>query len=180
MSLRSVARLLAAMDRQLHVEAMPLGADLDAEIDRNLALDEEDRIWTVRQFESILKRLQPVPYTLSGNLAAFLQGVPAPVRRVDAIIAEPGLDALAEMIANSFCVRWNPRWEDWDGVPTDPRGPGQVGPIRRARWGVTCQVARQLVVLGPLAQVGRRRVRARSNRLRGVCRESTNSTTSTR
>jgi len=51
-SLHSIQRILAELGRQLKVETAPLGSDLDKEMDRNLALDEEDRAWNLEQFGS--------------------------------------------------------------------------------------------------------------------------------
>lgn len=62
-------------------EAVPLGSDLDPEIDRNLALDEEDRAWEVEQFASLFGHpLRPLEPGFVGSRPAGVAEQPSEVR----------------------------------------------------------------------------------------------------
>jgi transcriptional regulator with XRE-family HTH domain len=138
--LRGVQRILAELGRQLKVEAVALGSDLDPEIERNLALNDEDRAWNVEQFGSLLGRLEGVPYAVTGHVGAFVQGLPVSARWIDLVVTRAGLDALAEVISGTFSSRWNPRFHEWGGVTLDPREPGAM------RWQIYASEVRVRVV----------------------------------
>ncbi len=124
-TLATVERFLAVLGRQLRVEAVPLRADMDIDIDRGLALTEEERAADIGLHRILLDRLSGIGFGITGRLAAFAQGAPmGSPSWIDIVVARKDLDALADVMAKSFCMRWNPQWEDWGHGSTDPREPG--------------------------------------------------------
>jgi transcriptional regulator with XRE-family HTH domain len=124
-SLATVQRLFAVLGKQLRVEAVPLRADMDIDIDRRLALTEEQRALDIGLHRILLDRLSAIPYAIAGPLAAFAQGAPIDSPSwIDIVVPDKDLDALADVMAKSFCMRWSAKWEDWGHGSTDPRDPG--------------------------------------------------------
>jgi len=140
-SFATVQRIFAELGKQLRVEAVPLAADMDNDINRGLALTEEDRCGDVEIYGTLLHRLTGVPHAVTGRLAAFAQGAPIPSPLwIDIVVAAKDLDALAAVTEQSFCMRWSPRWEDWGYGSTDPREPGAP------RWKILlCDMRLQVV-----------------------------------
>jgi transcriptional regulator with XRE-family HTH domain len=124
-SFATVQRILAVLGKQLRVEAVPLRAEVDIDIDRGLALREEERAVDIGLHRILLDRLSGINFAIAGRLAAFAQGAPmSSPSWIDIVVASKDLDALADVMAKSFCMRWNPKWEDWGHGSTDPREPG--------------------------------------------------------
>jgi len=140
-SFATVQRIFAELGKQLRVEAVPLAADMDNDINRGLALTEEDRCGDVEIYGTLLHRLTGVPHAVTGRLAAFAQGAPIPSPLwIDIVVAAKDLDALAAVTEQSFCMRWSPRWEDRGYGSTDPREPGAP------RWKILlCDMRLQVV-----------------------------------
>jgi transcriptional regulator with XRE-family HTH domain len=133
-SLATVQRLFAVLGRQLRVEAVPLRADMDIDIDRGLALAEEQRAQDIGLHRILLDRLRGIPYAIAGRLAAFAQGAPmGSPSWIDIVVSIEDLDALADVMAKSSCMRWSAKWEDWGYGSTDPREPG----LRRWKLGLS-------------------------------------------
>lgn len=149
-SLAIVQGLFAKLGKQLRVEAVPLGADMDVEIDRGLAVTEEERIQDIDLHRILFSRLSGITYVVTGPLAAFAQAAPlvSPLW-IDIVVCEKDLDGLAAVIAKSAGRRWNAQWEDWGYGSTDPREPGAP------RWYVGLSDMRLHVVddLPPTIQV---------------------------
>jgi len=121
----TVQRIFEVLGRELRVEAVQLGADMDVEIDRGLAITEEERVQDIDLHRILFSRLSGINYAITGPLAAFAQGAPmGSPPSVDIVVCDKDLDALAEVMARSACRRWNPNWEDWGYGSTDPREPG--------------------------------------------------------
>ncbi|MBV9447392.1 MAG: helix-turn-helix transcriptional regulator [Streptosporangiaceae bacterium] len=114
-------RILTAMDLRLHVETVPLWADIDESIAEASRQSLTDRIttWPV-DFVSFISRLDGIPYMLDGLTAAALQGAPVKVEEIE--IAVPRnvevLDRLTFLLED-FMVR---RGEGLERI--DPREPG--------------------------------------------------------
>lgn len=123
-TLATVQRIFAVLGKQLRVEAVPLGADLDIGIDRSLAAAEEEHE-QMGVHSSLLRHLSDIPFAVTGRLAAYSQGAPMQSPAwIDIVVARKDLDALAAVMAKSFCMRWSAKWEDWGYDSTDPREPG--------------------------------------------------------
>lgn len=90
-------RILTAMDLRLHVETVPLWADVDQAIDEAAALPLADRImaWQI-EFETLVTRFDGIPYLLDGLTAAAVQGAPVKVEAFE--IAVPRDDAVLDRL----------------------------------------------------------------------------------
>ncbi len=122
----TVQRIFATLGKQLRVEAVPLGADLDVDIDRFLRATEGNRE-QLGSHGALLRRLREVPFAVTGWLGAVVQGAPMlSPDWIDILVASQDLDALAAVMEKSFCMRWNAKWQDWGYGPTDPREPGAL------------------------------------------------------
>jgi transcriptional regulator with XRE-family HTH domain len=122
----AVDRLFAALDLQVRVDAEPAGSDFDAEIDKYAAMTAEERVEAFRWYHRRFDQLGDLPYVVSGRLAAFVQGAPVAVPRIDLAVAEKDLGGYAALFDRVVCTRWNERWHDFGGVETDPREPGPM------------------------------------------------------
>jgi hypothetical protein len=125
----------------LRVEAVPLGADMDTEIDLGLAITEEQRAVNLGLHGSVLGKLGDIPLVVTGRMAAFIQAAPmqAPAW-IDIAVARHSLDELARVIEKASCQRWSERWHDWGFGDSDPRKPGA------ARWRIGLSDMRLRVV----------------------------------
>ncbi len=105
----TVQRIFEVLGRELRVEAVQPGADMDVEIDRGLAVTEEERVKDIDLHRILFRRLSGINYAVTGPLAAFTQGAPlGSPPLVDIVVCEKDLDALAAVMAKSNCRRWNP------------------------------------------------------------------------
>ncbi|MDG4828499.1 helix-turn-helix transcriptional regulator [Solwaraspora sp. WMMD1047] len=117
-------RLFAALDTQLAISLEPLDAHLDAALARLASQPLEERL-AASDLHSAMKRLAELPYLLTGATAAVLQGVPLPAEATDIAIRWADADRFTGWLTEVFAYRWNPRWEDFGGLPIDPREPGE-------------------------------------------------------
>jgi transcriptional regulator with XRE-family HTH domain len=120
-SMAMVDRILGAMDLRLHIETVPLWADVDEIIDEaaRLPLAERIQTWPI-EFEALVTRFDGIPYLLDGLAAAAVQGVPVVVPEFE--IAVPNddevLDRLTLLLEDIMARRG-------DGFEIlDPREPG--------------------------------------------------------
>jgi transcriptional regulator with XRE-family HTH domain len=154
-----VERVLAALGLQPRIEVDPLGADLDPEIDRHLAMSEDERVARVEAYGRRFDQLAELPYVLSGRLAAFVQGAPVAVRCLDLVVAEAEQDRIVGWLESIPCQRWNERWLDWGYDPVDPRRPGPL------RWRVgNDEIRLEIYPARPVAltvHIGQRELRVR-------------------
>jgi len=132
-SLAAIDQLLAALGRQLRLDAEPMAADLDAEIDAAMTVPLGERVerhagWV----PDLLAQLAGVPFVAEGSVAAFVQGAPLPVAALEIVMADGDLDALYRVLERTRARRWNDRWRDWGYDPIDPRRDG----VRR--WMTMC------------------------------------------
>jgi transcriptional regulator with XRE-family HTH domain len=167
MSLRTLQRLFAELGRQLRIEAEPVGADLDAEIDRGVRLSEDDRRIEVDLHRSLLRHLDSIPFAVAGRLAAYVQGAPlSSVSCIDVVVTHADLPALATLMHRTFCQRWKPQWEDWGYDPIDPRHPGpmrwwicgsdmRLRVVPRSPKTIAVRIADHTLHVVPLAEVER-------------------------
>lgn len=114
-------RILTAMDLRLHVETVPLWADIDQAIDEAAALPLAERIktWQI-EFEALVSRFEGIPYLLDGLTAAAVQGAPVMVEAFE--IAVPRDDAVLDeltVLLDDIIAR---RGEGFEFL--DPREPG--------------------------------------------------------
>jgi transcriptional regulator with XRE-family HTH domain len=124
-SLASVQRIFAVLGRQLRIEAVPLGSEMDVDIDCGLAVTDADRALIMGRHRKLLHSLGDIPFAITGRLAAFAQCAPIVCpETVDIVIARTNLDKLAAVIAKAGSLRWNERWATWGSDPPDPRIPG--------------------------------------------------------
>jgi transcriptional regulator with XRE-family HTH domain len=114
-------RLFGALDLQVRVDPEPIGTDCDAEIAANETFTADDRAESLLLYERNFRRLEGMPYVLTGRLAAFLQGVPVSVSRLDLAVAEGDLGRWSDWFDSHFTQRWNERWHDYGGLLVDPR-----------------------------------------------------------
>lgn len=126
-----VARLFAALGRQVRVDVEVLDADLDRAIHEAMeSTDEEDDLLegTLDNFATLCRRAGDLRYLLDGELAALLHGVPVPRPAGFAVaVAEAdlaGLSAWVRAIPN--CRRWSPRWRDFSVDEVDPARAGAL------------------------------------------------------
>jgi transcriptional regulator with XRE-family HTH domain len=124
-SLVTVQGIFAKLGKQLRVEVVPLRADMDVDIDRGLALTNEDRAVEFGRHRILLRTLGDIPFAVTGLLAAFAQGAPTVgPPSIDIVIARSNLDELAAAMEKSSCRRWSAKWDDWGFGASDPREPG--------------------------------------------------------
>ena len=127
--------LLEAMDLRLHIEAMPLWADIDEKINEAAQLPLAERIpqWPV-DFAGFVTILDGIHYQLDGLAAAAVQGAPVIVDEYEIAIPrddEQTLDQLTITLAEITAKRGESGWEI-----IDPREPGAdfyrclAGPLR--------------------------------------------------
>jgi transcriptional regulator with XRE-family HTH domain len=114
-------RLFGALDLQVRVDPEPIGTDSDAEIARYERFTEADRAEWLLRYERTLRRLDGMPYVLTGRLAAFVQGVPVDAPRLDLAVVEEDLGRWSDWFQSQFTQRWNERWHDYGGLLVDPR-----------------------------------------------------------
>ncbi|HEX6500384.1 MAG TPA: helix-turn-helix domain-containing protein [Micromonosporaceae bacterium] len=159
-TLATAERLLAALGQQARVDTEPLGADLDAVIDQVGPVTDEGRAELAAFYGYTLNRLSVVPHVIDGELAAYLQGVPVRVTRLDLVVAKADLDRLADWaLSYPGLTRWVERWRDFGGPDVDPRS---SGPLRwRSGHGeIRVSLATEPLVAVPIA-VGGRTLRVR-------------------
>lgn len=114
-------RILAAMGLRLHVETVPLWADIDtaiAEASRR-SLAERMAGWPI-DFAAFVNRLDGIPYLLDGLTSAAVQGAPVMVEEFE--IAVPRDDEVLDRLTfllGDFMAR---RGEGFES--RDPRRPG--------------------------------------------------------
>jgi transcriptional regulator with XRE-family HTH domain len=181
-STTAVERVFEVLGLQPRLEVEPLGTDLDPEIDRYQAMNEEDRHALLSGYLWRIERLGDLPYVLSGRVAAFVQGAPVAMPWLDLAVARSDLDGIAEWLERVNCRRWNEHWLDWGYGEVDPREPGPmrwligVDEIRlelhdRRPTALTVQVRERELRVRPLWELERdfdaigrlmRRVRARA------------------
>ncbi|MBF9128178.1 helix-turn-helix transcriptional regulator [Plantactinospora sp. S1510] len=129
-------RLFAALDLQLTVGVEPLDAHLDARIDDLGRRSIAERVSDV-DLDRTLDRLGDLPYVLTGATAALVQGAPVPMEDVEIAVAWRDVEQFATWLDRYYAQRWNPKWEEFGYLPTDPRKPGEhrwrtVGGVLRA------------------------------------------------
>nr|MDT0661111.1 helix-turn-helix transcriptional regulator [Micromonospora sp. DSM 115978] len=117
-------RLFAAMDTQLAISLEPLDAHLDARLAELAGQPVADRI-AESGVDRTVRRLADLPYVLTGRTAAMLQGAPLPTDGTDIAVRWDDADLFTAWLTEVFAYRWNPRWEDFGGLPVDPRTPGE-------------------------------------------------------
>jgi transcriptional regulator with XRE-family HTH domain len=143
--LAAMARLFAALQLRLTADVVPLGYELDDEIDRLRGrLAEEQAMWAGR-LRWLRRYARDLPVVVDGPMAALLQGLPVPVPRIDLLIAESDLDLLAAWVARVPGLRryreLTRECTDWN---VDPREPGPLW------WGVViCELRVRLVAKLP-------------------------------
>lgn len=124
-SVATVARILAAVGRQLRVDAVPLRSDMDTYIAAGAAMTDEARAIEFGRHYLLLRNLASVPFAITGRMAAMVQRAPVPPPTwVDIIVARHDLDVLAAVLLRYGCRRWNERWRSWGYADGDPRRPG--------------------------------------------------------
>jgi transcriptional regulator with XRE-family HTH domain len=115
-NITTVDRILAAMDLRLHIETVPLWADLDEAIDEvsRLPLSERVVAWPF-DFGPMVSRLDGIPYLLDGLTAAALQGAPVLCEELE--IALPRDDEVVERcvyLLEDMLARRGEGFEDLD------------------------------------------------------------------
>lgn len=92
-------KILAALDLRLHVETVPLWADVDERIDEAARLPLGERIltWPVG-FETLVTRLDGIRYLLDGLTAAAVQGAPVLVEELEIAIARDDEEAVGRFV----------------------------------------------------------------------------------
>ncbi|MEV4411195.1 helix-turn-helix transcriptional regulator [Catellatospora sp. NPDC049609] len=125
-----VDRLFGELGLRVRVEVEAAGAGLGAEIEKvraDLAVRQNMLFANLRLLNA---RHQPrFGHLLDGEGAALLQGVPVAARRIDLLVAEAEVDALAEWITSVGLRRYDERWGELGWSDPDPRLPGPL------RWG---------------------------------------------
>ncbi|AVT39025.1 helix-turn-helix domain-containing protein [Plantactinospora sp. BB1] len=129
-------KLLAALGLQLTVGVEPLDSEVDARIDELAVRSVAERIDAVG-LDRMLDRLAELPHVLTGTTAALLQGAPVPVGDLEIAVAWRDAERFADWLERHYAQRWNPAWEEFGYLPTDPRDPGEhrwqvVGGVLRA------------------------------------------------
>lgn len=85
----TLAKLLAAAGAELAVRVTPLGADVDARIERALALPPEKRAESVSYaLITIARACTGVPFAIAGAAAALVQGAPVQPALVEVRLAD--------------------------------------------------------------------------------------------
>jgi hypothetical protein len=93
----TLEKLLAGAGMQMVVTLEPLGADLDARIERALATPADQRSKAVTYIlETILPRLEGVPFAVTGLAAAVVHGAPVQPEIVDILL--PDDDAVLAVV----------------------------------------------------------------------------------
>lgn len=84
-----LARLLKASGWQVVADLEPLGADLDARVERALAADSTERTKRIRlALEDFAELCEGVPFAIDGLVAALLQGAPVEATVIDVLLAD--------------------------------------------------------------------------------------------
>jgi transcriptional regulator with XRE-family HTH domain len=123
-SLPMLERLFAALDLPLTVGVEPLDAHLDARIDDLNSRSIAERITDV-ELDRAMDRLGDPPYVLTGATAALVQGAPVPMEDLEIAVAWRDVERLATWLDRYHAQRWNPKWEEFGYLRTDPREPGE-------------------------------------------------------
>lgn len=116
-SLGTLERVLAALRLQARIELEPLWADVDRVMETGAPR------WLV-ELDGLLARLEPLELVVDGAAAAALQGVPVEVQRLDVVVRPEDLGELREGLTRLRAQRWDERWQEFGGVPSDPAEPG--------------------------------------------------------
>ena len=114
-------RILAAMGLRLHVETVPLWADIDTAIAEAAKQSLAERMagWTI-DFAAFVDRLDGLPYLLDGLTSAAVQGAPVIVEEFE--IAVPRDDEVLDRLTFLFGDIMARRGEGFES--RDPRQPG--------------------------------------------------------
>ncbi len=126
-------RILAAMGLRLHVETIPLWADIDTAIAEAAKQSLAERMtgWRI-DFAAFVNRLNGIPYLLDGLTSAAVQGAPVMVEEFE--IAVPRDDEVLDRLTFLFDDFMARRGEGFES--RDPRRPGSehylsvAGPFR--------------------------------------------------
>ena len=121
--LTTVERLLAALDRQLRIEAEPLDSHLDAALDELAGSDPVERLDRLG-LDRLVDALGDLPHVLAGSTAAMVQGAPIPVEAVEIAVRWRDSPSFTAFLSRALAQRWNARWEEWGGVRHEPEEPG--------------------------------------------------------
>jgi transcriptional regulator with XRE-family HTH domain len=164
-SLGTLCRVLEAMDLTLRLDVGQRQEALDAAIDEALARPPADRLRnrTVDGI-AIAERLSAAAPILDGVAGAAIHGAPVTVDRVDVIVTDTALDAVAAGMRRLAADRWSQRWRQWGLEDPDPRRPGPMrwltfaGEVRvtvaaRPPEAVTVLVGEHLVRVRPLHEI---------------------------
>ncbi|BCJ72149.1 hypothetical protein CS0771_16930 [Catellatospora sp. IY07-71] len=123
-------RLFGELGLQLRVAVEAAGSGLDAEIEKVRAGLSGRQNMVLADLRLLSTRHRPgFAYLLDGEGAALLQGVPVVARRLDLLVAEGEVDALAEWVRRVGLRRYDERSGELGWGDPDPRA---AGPLR---WG---------------------------------------------
>jgi transcriptional regulator with XRE-family HTH domain len=88
-SVATLDRLLKATGWQLVADIEPLGADLDARVERALAITPVERAkWFDLTLGDFAARCEGLPFAVDGLVAALIQGVPVEAKVIDILLAD--------------------------------------------------------------------------------------------
>lgn len=135
-----VARLFAALGRQLKVTVEPLHADLDREIAAMLEVPIAARIAEARIVE-FAEDFAPVPHVFAGATAALLQGAPVPPGPIEVAMRWRDADAFLSWLGPRYGQRWHRHYDEYGYLDPDPRKPGEH------RW----RILRNIIIQGHFA-----------------------------
>ncbi|GAA1638321.1 helix-turn-helix domain-containing protein [Catellatospora bangladeshensis] len=120
-------RLFGELGLQLRVAVEAAGSGLDAEIEKVRAGLSGRQSMVLADLRLLSTRHRPgFAYLLDGEGAALLQGVPVAARRLDLLVAEVEVDALAEWILRVGLRRYDERWRELGWGDPDPRTAGPL------------------------------------------------------
>ncbi|WP_196278983.1 helix-turn-helix domain-containing protein [Catellatospora vulcania] len=117
-------RMFGVLGLQLRVDVEASGGHRDAAIEGVRAELVERQRGVFADLQLFALRAPRFGYVIDGAAAALLQGVPVPAPRIDLLVAEGELDALAEWVQFSSARRYDEKRRDFLRYDTDPRDPG--------------------------------------------------------